>query len=254
MREALASWRLDPDLQAVLLVSLLEAADRVDSTTGVQMAFLKAWAPRALKPIALRTPAIVPGGGLALQREAWEAAGTEADLAYLDPPYNQHSYRGNYHVWETLARWDRPETYGVACKRVDCRTHKSLFNSKRTIRPALERVLDALRTRYVLLSFSDEGYVSREDIETMLGRYGHVAVLEAEHPRYVGARIGIHDPQGRKVGTVGHLRNREYLYVVARDPRDLAQYQARVLPSTFANRSSAMAVLPTADGEGRNLG
>ena len=49
------------------------------------------------------------------------------DCAYLDPPYNQHSYFANYHVWETLMRWDAPETYGVACKRIDCRSTKSAF-------------------------------------------------------------------------------------------------------------------------------
>ena len=43
------------------------------------------------------------------------------DLAYLDPPYNQHRYFTNYHVWETIVAWDRPEHYGVACKRVDAR-------------------------------------------------------------------------------------------------------------------------------------
>jgi len=45
----------------------------------------------------------------------------EADLAYLDPPYNQHRYFTNYHVWETLVAWDAPAHYGVACKRVDAR-------------------------------------------------------------------------------------------------------------------------------------
>ena len=52
------------------------------------------------------------------------------DLAYLDPPYNQHRYFTNYHVWETLVRWDRPAHYGIACKRADARdpATKSVFN------------------------------------------------------------------------------------------------------------------------------
>ena len=41
------------------------------------------------------------------------------DLAYVDPPYNQHRYFTNYHVWETLVAWDAPEAYGVARKRID---------------------------------------------------------------------------------------------------------------------------------------
>ena len=96
------------------LVSLMVGADRVDSTTGVQTAYLKEWAPRALKDLELRMPRILPGAGEAHRLEASEAAAKlAADVAYIDPPYNQHSYLGNYHIWETLVRWDKPETYGV---------------------------------------------------------------------------------------------------------------------------------------------
>src|SRR5262249_10902343 len=56
IREAIARKALPPDLEAVLLVSLMEAADRVDSTTGVQMAYLKRWAPRAHNDLELRLP------------------------------------------------------------------------------------------------------------------------------------------------------------------------------------------------------
>src|SRR5437773_403062 len=73
------------------------------------------------------------------------ASAVEADLAYLDPPYNQHSYVGNYHIWETLARGDEPDVYGVACKRVDCKDNRSAFNSKRRAKKAFEEVLDNLR-------------------------------------------------------------------------------------------------------------
>ena len=136
IREAIARRDLPPELEAVLLVSLMEAADRVDSTTGVQMAYLKRWASRASNPLELRLPDLLPralhGKGRALGLDALEAARRlEADVVYLDPPYNQHSYRGNYHIWETLVRWDHPEVYGTACKRIDCRSEKSRFNSRR---------------------------------------------------------------------------------------------------------------------------
>ena len=53
-------------------------------------------------------------------RWRWRPRLGHFDLAYLDPPYNQHRYFTNYHVWETLVAWDAPEAYGVARKRVDC--------------------------------------------------------------------------------------------------------------------------------------
>ena len=56
----------------------------------------------------------------------------------------------------------------------------------------------------------------------MLSARGHVQVLEVAHPRYVGARIGIHNPKGEKVGTVGRLRNVEHLFVVTEQPVSLS--------------------------------
>jgi adenine-specific DNA-methyltransferase len=201
----------------------MEAADRVVSTTGVQMAYLKRWAPRAENDLHLRLPALLPrarhGKGEAHQLDAVEAAATlPADLAYLDPPYNQHSYLGNYHVWESLVRWDKPEVYGVARKRLDCRRRRSAFNSKRGIHDALRRVIETVDAEVLLVSFSNEGYVSRVDMESHLSARGEVRVEEHEYKRYVGAQIGIHNPLGEKVGKVSHLRNKEFLYLVASAP------------------------------------
>jgi len=218
IREAIAQGSFEPDLEAVLLTALMEAADRVDSTTGVQMAYLKAWAPRALHDLELRMPDVLPGEGRAFCLDACDAARAfEADVAYLDPPYNQHSYLGNYHVWETLVRWDKPEAYGVACKRVGCKAYRSDFNSRRRIHAALGSLIDAVRAPHLVVSFNDEGYVSRAQMEALLSRRGHVEVVEVDFPRYVGARIGIFNPSGIKVGTVGRLRNKERLFIVSEE-------------------------------------
>jgi adenine-specific DNA-methyltransferase len=218
IRERIAELSLEPVLEAVLLTSLMEAADRVDSTTGVQMAYLKKWASRANNDLQLRMPDILPGDGIARQMDALDVARTvPADLYYLDPPYNQHSYMGNYHIWETLVRWDKPEAYGVACKRVDCKTYKSAFNSKRTIHDALRELIAAIQAKYIVVSFNDEGYVSRCEMEEMLSTRGHVVVREIDYKRYVGAQIGIYNPNGEKVGRVKKLRNREYLFFVLVD-------------------------------------
>lgn len=209
---------LPAELESIALVSLMEAADRVDSTTGLQMAYLKDWAPRAHGNLCLRVPALLPGKGYAREGNAEDIAGAvRADAAYLDPPYNQHSYLANYHIWETLCRWDRPATYGVARKRADVRERKSRFNSKRGIRDALREVIHALSCPWIVLSFNNEGYLDEGDIREMLADRGHVAVASLPYKRYVGAQIGIHNPDGVKVGAVSHLRNREMLFVAGPD-------------------------------------
>jgi adenine-specific DNA-methyltransferase len=65
-----------------------------------------------------------------------------------------------------------------------------------------------------VVSFSDEGYVSREEIEALLSRRGEVRVLSTAHRRYVGSQIGIYNPRGEKVGVPGHRENTEHLFVV----------------------------------------
>ncbi len=226
MRDRIESMGLEPELKAIALVSLMEAADRVDSTAGVQMAYMKSWAPRALKPLELRLPALLPGVAAgscrATRGDAVEiAAEVEADLVYLDPPYNQHSYLGNYHCWESLVLWDKPETYGIANKRIDVRTRKSAFNSRPGIGPALSSVVERLRAPNLIVSFNDEGYLSRDALVEMLSVRGRVHVIDIARPRYVGARIGIHNRKGEKVGAVGRLRNVEHLFVVSDRRLDL---------------------------------
>ncbi|HEX7481517.1 MAG TPA: DNA adenine methylase [Polyangiales bacterium] len=219
IREAIAALQLGPELEAIVLVSLMEAADRVDSTVGLQMAYLKSWAARAHNDLRLRLPELVDGpSGHALMLDAQQCAGTGSyDVAYLDPPYNQHKYRNNYHVWESLVRWDKPEVYGIANKRVDCKTHTSAFNSRVQIQAALQSLVDALCARYLIVSFNDEGYVNEAALRQILQRRGPTAVLRVDYKRYVGAQIGIYNPSGVRTGSVGHLRNQELIFVVACD-------------------------------------
>jgi adenine-specific DNA-methyltransferase len=216
IREAIGRRYAGGPLEPVLLTSLLEAADRVDSTTGVQMAYVKQWAPRSYRPLELRVPELLPGPGRAVRGDACQLAGSLGpfDLAYLDPPYNQHRYEANYHVWETIVAWDAPRHYGVACKREEIRTGgRSPFNSRRTMPEALAGVVSAVDAGIVVLSYNDESFLSLDALLDICSVRGHVEVLEFPSARYVGARIGIHNPAGVRVGTVGRLRNVEYVLV-----------------------------------------
>ena len=227
VRDAIESEYAGSPLYPLLLTSLIEAADRVDSTTGVQMAYVKQWAPRSARPLTLRVPELLPGGGRAVLGDALELTPTLGpfDLAYVDPPYNQHRYFTNYHVWETLVAWDAPEAYGVARKRIDSRdpSTRSAFNSKRTMPDALRRVVRDLDCRLLVLSYNDEAWLNAEELETVCREGGggggggagerEVVTLSFDSARYVGAQIGIHNPAGDKVGQVSHLSNHELLVI-----------------------------------------
>jgi adenine-specific DNA-methyltransferase len=219
IRQSIADDHAGTWMEPILLTSLLLAADKVDSTVGQQMAYVKQWSPRSHRTMTLEVPALLAGTGRAVRSDATEVVGElgEFDLAYLDPPYNQHRYFTNYHVWETLVAWDAPEHYGVACKRVDARddSTKSVFNRKRAMPEALRSTIAAVRASTVVVSYNDESWVSLDELCDMCAVHGPVEVLSFDSQRYVGAQIGIHDPTGRKVGSVGRTRNVEYV-VIAR--------------------------------------
>jgi len=223
VRDAIARDFAGTELEPVLLTSLIEAADRVDSTTGVQMAYVKKWAPRSYRHLELQVPPLLPGPGRSVRGDACVLAGSlgEFDFAYLDPPYNQHRYEANYHVWETVVAWDAPEAYGVACKRAEIRAGgRSPFNSRRTMPAALAKVVGEVRAGIVALSYNDESFLTLDELIDICAVRGYVEVLSYPSARYVGARIGIHNPAGQRVGTVGRLHNLEYV-LVAGDRADV---------------------------------
>jgi adenine-specific DNA-methyltransferase len=247
IRDAIDGYELSDVERGVVLTSLLEAADRVDSTTGLQMAYLKAWAPRSFNPLSLRLPEPVHGpSGTVSRLDAGDlAAALDVDLVYIDPPYNQHSYFSNYHVWETLVRWDAPDGYGIANKRVDCRERRSAFNSKRTAPAAFARLLSSVRAPWVLVSVSNEGFHNADELAALLAERGHVARIDVDSKRYVGAQIGIYSPSGKKVGKVSRLRNLETLLLCGPD--------RSVVEAAAASVSSAASESPGSGSSSRVL-
>lgn len=220
IREDIEKQNFNPILKSVLLTSLMLAADKVDSTCGVQMAYVKKWASRAENDLEMKVPLLLPASKYGLCEAHKEDAGIisanlKADIAYLDPPYNQHSYLGNYHIWESLCLWDKPKFYGVACKREDVKTRKSSFNRKREALGAMDKTVSncANNVKRIVTSFNDEGYISKQEMLALLNKYGKTTVKTINYQRYIGAKIGIHNQQGQKVGKVKSTTNHEFIYI-----------------------------------------
>ena len=217
IRDEIALSYAGTPLEPILMTALLVAADKVDSTTGVQMAFVKNWATRSFRGLELQAPRLIEGKGTAIRGDATQVASElgSFDLAYLDPPYNQHRYFANYHIWETLVAWDKPMHYGVACKRVDVREPetKSPFNSKRRMADALAKVINDLDAEVMMISYNDESWITADQLVAMCAKFEDARMVTFESRRYVGAQIGVFNPQGEKVGKTSHLRNNEWVVV-----------------------------------------
>lgn len=86
---------------------------------------------------------------------------TEADLLYADPPYNSREYLPNYHILETIARYDYPEIHGVTGMR-GYENQKSAFCKKGTVESAFEMLIRDCQSRYILISYNNEALLPTE--------------------------------------------------------------------------------------------
>jgi adenine-specific DNA-methyltransferase len=179
-------WKVTESEYFFLLASLLEAIDKVANTASVYGAFLKVLKKSAQKPLDLKAASyylndhehIVTNQdvGLLVQN-------SKHDVVYLDPPYNQRQYSGNYHILETIARYDSPEIHGKTGMR-DCREQKSDYCSRAKVKKSYQDLIDAIDAKYIFLSYNDEWLMSLDDIREIMSRRGKYGVFEREYTRF----------------------------------------------------------------------
>ena len=105
------------------------------------------------------------------------------DVLYLDPPYNARQYCSNYHVLETIARYDNPKLNGVTGLR-DSSYQKSKFCSKRTVAETFEDLIKNAQFKYIFLSYNNEGLMSLDTIKEIMSRYGEYSFFTKEYRRF----------------------------------------------------------------------
>lgn len=124
-----------------------------------------------------------------LQEDANRAARRlrNLDLAYVDPPYNQHPYGSNYFMLNLLVRYERPRHISrVSGIPNDWR--RSGYNVRTRAKPLLADLLASIDATHILVSFNDEGFVQPGEIRAMLDRLGTVKVLETRYNAFRGSR------------------------------------------------------------------
>ena len=169
-----------------LLASLIDGMDRVANTASVYAAYLKHFKTSSRKPLQLMPIPIIWSQyrHSAFNQDGSELVGrVHCDVMYMDPPYNQRQYCTNYHVLETIARYDRPEVYGVTGLRPHA-DQKSNFCRKHHALPALDAMVHDAKARFVFLSYNSEGLMPRKDIEDTLAQYGRIEVVSQDHSRF----------------------------------------------------------------------
>ncbi len=121
--------------------------------------------------------------------EALEAAklAPPTDLAYLDPPYNQHPYGSNYFMLNLLVDYREPERPSrVSGIPADWR--RSAYNRRAEAAAELDRLISALDSPFILVSFNSEGFIRRDEMTEILSRHGRVESFETRYNAFRGSR------------------------------------------------------------------
>ncbi|MFD2563588.1 DNA adenine methylase [Aquimarina rubra] len=179
-----ASEEINEDIYYFLLASLLESADKVANTASVYGAYLK-----KLKKTAQKELKIVPANfetttnkhkvynrdSNALIKEI------QGDILYLDPPYNARQYGANYHMLNTIAKYD---TF-VPAGKTGLRPYKrSNYCKKGEVISVFEELIKNAKFNYIFLSYNNEGLMAEEEIRKVMKRYGKYDLATTAYQRF----------------------------------------------------------------------
>lgn len=186
--------------RAILITSLIYAMDRIANTCGHYDAYIKG--AEFEKSLELCVPLASNNNNENNQCYNEDAnqlvRRIEADLVYIDPPYNSRQYCDAYHLLENVARWGKPEVKGVALK-MDRSALKSDYCTS-SAAEAFEDLVSHIRARYIVLSYNNmagkgndrsNAKISDDDIMRILSRKGRVKVFSEEYKAFSAGKSNI---------------------------------------------------------------
>lgn len=173
----------------ILLSSLIYSLDRAANTVGHYDAYIKGKTIRSAFRFELICPYDVKGKTIHIYREDSNrlAKAISCDIAFLDPPYNSRQYSRFYHVLETIAKWDKPELYGVAMKPKE---ENMSDYCKATATSAFYELVQSLHAKYIVVTYnntykskssSSQNKITLEQIEESLKKRGSTKVFDKSY-------------------------------------------------------------------------
>lgn len=191
---------------AILLTSLLYAMDKIANTVGHYDAYRKNGEfEKTLILNVILPEATINSNNICYNLDANELIKSiKGDLLYLDPPYNSRQYCDAYHLLENVARWEKPEVYGVARKmdRTELKSNYCMISATKTF----QELIEMADTKYILLSYnnmSEKGNersnakISDEDIIKILSKKGKVTIFEADYKSFSSGKSDIKNNKER---------------------------------------------------------
>lgn len=187
-RQKIQEWKhtnkISSNQYYFLLASLLESADKVANTASVYGAFLKKIKKSAQKELIIEPAlfAVNDNEHLVFNTDSNELIKQiEGDILYLDPPYNARQYGANYHLLNTIAKYDNFIPKGKTGLRG---YNKSNYCSKNSVRNSFESLIKNANFQYIFLSYNNEGLMSENEVRQILSKYGKYDLFKTDYTRF----------------------------------------------------------------------
>jgi adenine-specific DNA-methyltransferase len=184
----------------ILIACLIFALDKVDNSVGIQQAYLKTWCKRSHNSLLLEDLPFYDGPpGEHTIGNCVSVQYMAADIAYLDPPYSEHSYSTYYHIWDSITKWDKPDVNLSTNRRSD-RVSKSTdfdpsmvsqWNKKSTALGAFLEICQKLPVKWIIISYNDESLVPIDTLmEALRKDYPELKKITIPYKRNIMSQIG----------------------------------------------------------------
>lgn len=192
--------------RALLITSLLYAMDKIANTCGHYDAYRQGVEFERHLELYVPQPEVdINENNVCYNMDTNKLAPKiEADLVYIDPPYNSRQYCDAYHLLENVARWDKPEVFGVA-RKMDRTALKSDYCTQKAT-AAFESLIDSIHAKYILLSYNNmankgndrsNAKISDYDIMRILNKKGRVKVFSEDYKAFSTGKSDIKANQER---------------------------------------------------------
>lgn len=190
IRQKIENWKeqnlISDDEYYFLITSLIESIDRYANTASVYGAFLKNLKKTAQNNLILKPAELIINDQ---DHEVFNADINEVvekvsgDILYLDPPYNHRQYATNYHILETIAKYDNPKIHGKTGLR-DYGKQKSLYCSRVQVKKVFKDLISKAKAKYIFLSYNNEGLMTLDDIKEIMSLRGKYGYFTKEYNRF----------------------------------------------------------------------